>query len=210
MEEHTFERATQKLEDARLAVEKLRSAGDAQAIREAFHAFLAHARAITQAIQKDGRHVDGFDAWWTARAAEMRADPLLRFVWDSRNDALKAGGSPIRIDVPVTYLGELSIEISDELAQEIGAGPYQFAFDSTEGAYLIIHGGTPRERRVPVQMRGDHDAGQPVAHLVNGPQEHLGAAVADPTPLRVAELALAYYERLVFETRQRFEARRRR
>jgi hypothetical protein len=79
-----FTGAASKLEDARTILDELRRTRDTLAFRALFNSFLSSARAITDALQKDGAALPSFADWYVGKQAEMRADELLRFIHEAR------------------------------------------------------------------------------------------------------------------------------
>lgn len=55
------------------------------------NAFLSASRSVTFLLQKEMRHVPGFDEWWSDRVTEMRNDPVMEFFKESRNFSQKEG-----------------------------------------------------------------------------------------------------------------------
>ena len=100
-----FSRAQQKLEDARLLFAQVQQPAHPIVFRSRFNSFLAAARAVTQGLQKDGRHSPGFLEWYGEKQREMREDEVMRFVNDARNSDLKRGESVLEFKSSLAVVG---------------------------------------------------------------------------------------------------------
>lgn len=185
-----FDRAIAKLEDSRANIETMRGATNTLQFKSAFLSFLSNSRAVTYALQRDGKSVQGFKAWYEGKQTEMRADELLRFVKDARTDDHHKGERLLRFTADYE-----EYRIENPLGDAIRV--------DSDGVFRIADSGTPRERRVPT---GSGRASVTV-YLVNAPQSHRGERLTVNDPYTVASLAQAYMEELVHEARTIFEVR---
>ena len=187
-----FAGARNKLEDARTILEQLESVRDAPAFRSLFNSFLSAARAITYALQKDGKRQSGFTEWYADKQAEMKADDLLRFVHDARIEDFHKGRYALHFS---TYIDHFSTE-------EAGPPPAPGASIAigADGPFWIVDKGTPRERRIPIK------AGSFVTmiKIENPPRTHMGRALDRTDPLSICTAALDYLGHLVHEAQSRF------
>ncbi len=189
-----FQAATNKLEDARNILLQMKSASDSPTFRALFNSFLSSARAISNALQKEGNTVNGFANWYAPKQEEMRGDELLRYIHEARIADFHKGEQ--RVKAARTHVHHLSSE-------EAGHPPTPNARISigTEGPFWIVDQGTARERRIPVQG-GRHDT---YLNLDNPPKRHAGKGIKDSDPITICSMALEYYEKLVYEAKQTFK-----
>lgn len=60
-----------------------------------FQSAIVFGRSITFHLQKEYAHQPGFKDWYVVQQASLDADPLARFILETRNFALKEGPPPI-------------------------------------------------------------------------------------------------------------------
>ncbi len=75
---------------------RAQQAGDRRAFVYSLEAAVVFARSITLHLQKQLRHVDGFDEWYQGEQEKMRAEPEMRFMVGARNFILKEGQLTVR------------------------------------------------------------------------------------------------------------------
>jgi hypothetical protein len=94
------------------------------------NAALAAFRSVTFVLQKEKRTIPGFDGWYTDWQAQMRADPVLRWLATARNHVLKEGDlathSTARVSIavdwaeaPVTEFRVSPLASPEEIAQSV-------------------------------------------------------------------------------------------
>lgn len=186
-----FERATSKLDDARTIIGNMKTARDAQAFRSAFNSFLSAARAVTYALQKEGKPLEGFSDWYNRKQEEMKGDELLRFIHQARTQDFHEGKHRLHFG---THIQHLSIGAepppSKNAAFVIGA----------DGPFWIVDEGTSRERKIPFKA-----ASYTVRVTCDCPPSmHLGKKLDTDDPVTICELATAYFENLVYEAKTKF------
>lgn len=104
------------MEKARLFLRQAAACGTAD--RDGFVANLEAAivfgRSVTLHLQKEYRHRPGFDEWYAARQAEMRADPVCEFFNEARTLILKVGPLAVRrvitVDLALTVMASVAME----------------------------------------------------------------------------------------------------
>ncbi len=190
-----FGQTETKLEDARLALEGMKSATDPLSFRSQFSAFLQHARAITYALQKDGRHIPGFEEWYNGKQQEMGGDELLKFICDARDEDVHEGKH--RLDFG-THIQHLSLDAAGP-----PPSPGAALVMGREGPLWIVDRGTPQERRIPIKKGGVWTTW---VSMKGAPTVHLGKSLERNDPLTVAQLALDYYASVLSNLNLRIEA----
>jgi hypothetical protein len=185
-----FKGAETKLEDSRFILDQLKAASDAPSFRSQFSSFLNASRAITYALQKDGRHISGFNSWYQAKQEEMEQDELLKFMHTARTEDFHEGKH--RLDF-ATYVRQLVV------------GPPPFpnadAAIGAEGPLWTVDKGTPQERRIPMRQSGDWLM---LVKIANAPAVHRGRKLEKNDPLTLCHLVLEYFSELVCEAKIKF------
>lgn len=189
-----FKSTTSKLEECSTLLDQLRAAQDTQLFRSLFNAFITAARAITNLLQVEGKHIPGFNGWYTAKQQEMRVDELLRFIHDARIEDFHQGKH--RLIFPSTHIEYFSSE-------QAGPPPAPNAslVIGTEGPFWIADGGTPKERKIPVRSGGSWTVQVTIA---NAPSVHKGIELMKNDPITLCELAIDYFQNLVYEAKSNF------
>ena len=188
-----FENAKSKLEESQCLLREMKQASEAITFRTKFQAFLNSARAITAALQKQGKHIDGFDRWYQSKQIEMKEDPLLRFIHEARTEDFHEGKHRLLF----------STRIEPFSATSFGPPPLPNAkaIIRRDGPFWLIDEGTPQERRIPTVLQGKTTIN---VELQNPPQAHLGNKVDGLGPVQLSELSTQYYAGLVHEAIQKF------
>lgn len=184
-----FTSAKTKLEDSRVIFRQLRASSDAPSFRSLFNSFLNASRAITYALQKDGKHIAGFKDWYKVKQAQMRNDELLRFIHDARTEDFHEGKHRLSFETHIHHL-MAGPPPSPNARMVIGS----------EGPFWIVNEGTPQEQRVPINQ-GTYTIQVSIA---NAPTVHLGKRLAKNDPMTICQLALDYFSELVHEAKTKF------
>ncbi len=168
-----FEGTFASLADAETSLVQLHEAEDAQQFRTSFNSFVKHARSVTFALQKEGKHIEGFDDWYQKKRENMRKDELLKFFHDARN----------RIDKK----GEQILEIHDPDA------PIDSGFSTTKR----VEGGTIFESDQYGMRQRTHILPQPKITIRNPPRTHIDAEIENVAPIHLCKLVVRYLEQLI-------------
>ncbi len=130
-----------RLEDAhRLWHEALKSYPDADAFVTHVNALIAGLRTVTWVFQASFKHAAGFDAWYAGKQEEMRADPVLRWAVEARNDIEKVG------DLDLNSTARVSVMASWDLPPA-----HEFEVPPLEPPHVIaMH---IAARSIPAQLR---------------------------------------------------------
>jgi len=188
-----FAKARNKLEDASILVDRLKQAEDGASFRVMFNSFLSSARAITYALQKEGKHIDGFSEWYQEKREEMTQDELLRFIHEARTEDFHEGKSRLTF---VMQIGQFGYD-------QAGAPPDPEAqlIVSGDGPYWVIYKGTEKEKRIPIRGSGDYRL---IAWIRNAPTRHLGKSLEWNDPATLCECTVDYLAKLVYEAIEKF------
>ncbi len=181
------QRALKKLQQARSHIEKFSLATSGKEFAECFSAFLAAIRSVPDALRKDLRGQKKWRPWFDAREKEMRADPLISFLFDLRNRDLHEGEHRL---VFSTHVAHMRIRNRPGAAFVLGA----------DGPYWVYDQGQPSERREPVR-EGLYSTSVGIA---NPPTLHRGRPIIDDSPVGLCRLAVRYFEGLLGEAMKKF------
>jgi hypothetical protein len=188
-----FSKTKSKLEDTRNILDQLNRASDASLFRTLFNSFLNSARAITNALQKEGNDIPGFNDWYVLKQEEMRNDELLRFIQLARVEDFHEGKHKLVFSTAVTEFStdQAGSPPSTNAAIVIGA----------DGPFWLVDGGTPRERRIPIKQGGTWATR---VGIKNAPTKHRGKTLERNDPITICRVALVYFSELVHEAMQSF------
>jgi hypothetical protein len=192
-----FERTAVKLEEARTNLDHLRRARTAQAFRSMFNATVNATRSAWDVLKSEGRHLSGFAAWRETKWKVIDQDDLLKRLSNARIGDFHQGVSPLAFG---TYIDHIS-------SSDLGPPPAPDAtfVIGTEGPVWLLNPGKPTERRVPVTATA-RTRFSVSASLLDPPASHLGRPLERKDPITFCELAIAYFESLLYEARVEFRA----
>jgi hypothetical protein len=191
-----FEKSTQKLEEARVHFDHLRSASTAQAFRSHFNATVNATRSVWDVLKAEGKHTPEFKEWREAKWAVIASDDLLGRLDRARVGDFHRGQEQVSFGTHIDFLS----------SESIGPPPVPGAalVIGAEGPAWLVNQGTPRERRVPIRpsaaTRFTVGAG-----LVDPPKHHLGESLPQTDPVTFCQLAIAYFEELLYEAKAKFD-----
>ena len=190
-----FDLASQKLGEAVVSFEHLQQSQTAQAFRTHFNATVNATRSVWDVLKTEGKKVPGFDAWREMKWKAISTDDLLNRLNSARIGDFHRGEQQVAFG---TYIEHLS-------TSDIGPPPAPDAafVIGTEGPAWLVHEGTARERRIPIQASAKARFAVR-AGLVAPPKTHLGRTLERADPITFCQLAIAYFEGLVYEARTTF------
>jgi hypothetical protein len=188
-----FSRTKSKLEDTRNLLDQLDRVSDASSFRALFNSFLNSARAITYVLQKEGKHVHGFDDWYVFKQQEMRNDELLRFIQLARVEDFHEGKHALAF----------STAIAGFSTDQAGSPPSVNAslVIGADGPFWLVDEGTPGERRIPIKQGGTWATR---VGIKNAPTKHRGRTLERNDPITICRVALVHFSELVHEAMRSF------
>lgn len=190
-----FDLAAQKLGEAVVSFEHLQQAQTAQAFRTHFNATVNSTRSVWDVLKTEGKKVPGFDAWREQKWKAISSDDLLSRLNSARIGDFHRGEQQVAFGTHIDYLStnDLGPPPTPDAAFVIGV----------EGPAWLVHEGTAKERRIPIQANAKVRFALR-AGLVAPPKKHLGQALQRDDPITFCGLAIAYFEGLVYEARTAF------
>jgi hypothetical protein len=182
-----FNNASNKLEDTRVLFDKLTQASDFVEFKSLFNSFLSSSRAVTYALQKQGKAIKGFREWYSLKQEEMKNDELLKFMHNSRIEDFHKGVHKFACSTYIKHLSTNELDKPGNASMIIGS----------EGAYWVVNEGTSKERKIPVK-----GAEYTISvSMRNAPTKHLNKELATNDPLTLCKLTIEYLEVLVYEAK---------
>jgi len=170
-----FDRASQSIDD-------LASSNSYADVERHWSAFLTSAGRIYSKLEQGSKKHGNSSAWWGRKLGERRADPLLRYLWHSRN-ADEHTIEAVTLQHPGT-INEVvpTIAETENFHRQMKSQPLPYA---ALGVFEIVN---PH-----VQLVDVIDCG--VKYAV--PHEHLGQQISAPHPNNIGLLALAYLSEML-------------
>jgi len=92
---------------------------DPNRFRLELNSFIQEARNVTFILQKKKSELPGFEAWYSSWQEKLKADPILRWIVDSRNRITKQGDLEIRSECNVVFMTDWT----DEFTRRFNANP---------------------------------------------------------------------------------------
>lgn len=179
-----------RLNQARLLADKAAASLGILEAQALLNSYFAAAKAITNALQKEGAHVRGFSEWWSLKQDEMRGDELLRFIHVHREEVYH------RAEEVITFALELTIGWEQPRGSTEPTPPIE---KTPEGVFWVLETGTSNERRVPIP-----DDNRRVSFTIrDAPKSHLGLPIVGDIKT-ICSLSMAYYTELVTEADAKF------
>ena len=187
-------RAKRKLREAEQHFLLLENATNLDEMEGHFSAFLAAARTVTLALQKDLKDMSGFEEWYKTKQDEMRYDELCRFFKDLRDKDLHTGDSNIKSSTFVP--GPVNTRTWPNRPRNSGIRI------TSRGIYWVLNSGTPEEKEININVPNSVNS----FWFPNPPRSHLGGKIKDKKMQGLCCLYLGYLKNLYKEAIVRFNA----
>jgi hypothetical protein len=190
MDQKAITKARSRLRVAEKAARELVTCKDIQEFTDIWYTFLSAAKNIYTVLEQGAKSSPQSRQWFGAVGNERRGDPLLRYVYEARNDdehGLEPGAEyvPGRLRIGITKPG-----FSSEFTINGRSGPGNtLNVQSTDGKPVLIERIPPRIKLVPVKDR--------TGKCYAPPEMHKNQTLSDNSPINVAGLALSYLTDLV-------------
>jgi hypothetical protein len=190
MNPNAIDKAQSRLRTAARALADLEQATDYRTFFDHWYVFLTGWKGVYTVLEQGAKQSAQSRQWFGAKKAERRADPLLQYLFEARNDE-EHGLEPSIVPA----LGRMRVELPDvgvegrQISVEANPLTGEMRAFRPDGGPLSIsqsHGPGPALR--PVKGRGGRMYGPPIVHL--------GQRI-DLAPLEVARAGLRYVEALV-------------
>jgi hypothetical protein len=186
-----FAKARVKLEEAqhiRVSLDGFDCNPNYPAYRALFFGLLSSLYGVKEALRQSSKKIrNEAPAWWDAKFREIKADPLLCFFYDLNNSDKHSISSPF-------------LRPHMKLYGYKGIAPPGLII-SGEGVFVAVDKGTARERRVFFNgVNAAFEVYLDVPVLIHKGQDVSGAGLKAQL-----DMAISYYEDLVFEARNTFD-----
>ena len=189
-------KAQSRLRTAHKAVADLERCEDVQSFSDTWYTFLTAAKNIYTSLEQGAKTSPQNAQWFGGVKAKRRADPLLQYLFQARDDD-EHGLDPVINQEP----SSLSIGVPGDgysshvrVTGDIGPGK-SLKVQSLDGKPVLIDFKPERVVLATVTGRGDVKYAPP--------ETHLGEALQDNLPITVARKALDYFASLLAEAESR-------
>lgn len=190
MHEQHVKKAELRLLGAKIALEELAAEQPYGVFQSRWFNFLMAWKGIYTQLEQASKANQASLDWFVQKKDERLADPLLRYLYEARNDDEHGLEEPTKL-VP----GSVSIGVSREGYSNrmvFNTNAYgQLVAESLDGLPLLTEIVSPHVTLSPVTARS--------GKTLDPPAFHLGLPVSDQSPLNVATLGFAYVARVVAE-----------
>lgn len=191
MDKKAIELAQSRLRIAARAVQDLEaSEADGQTYAEHWHVFLTAWKGVYTVLEQGAKSSPQARQWFGGKKAARKADPLLQYLFEARNDEEHG----LAVTVSNTAGGTLMQATRDVTAVRLifdAQGRPTGAIDEAGNSVAeVVQHTDPGPELRPVIARGNV--------VYQPPAEHLGQRI-DIRPTPIAKLAMAYSEQLVSE-----------
>ena len=192
-------KAKLRLRSLERAVAGLRQAETFADFQDEWYFFLVSFKTVYTALEQASKATGPDQVWFGLKKSERKNDPLLRYLYQARDDAehgLSEGLDlePGSLAIGVNREGASTHIHIEELRLEDGVAHVK-GFKGLDDKPVLIEHSAPKAVLRTVICRG------PVSY--HPPSEHLGKSLANPSPLNVAELGFSHLTELVREAANR-------
>lgn len=194
MDKKAIAKAQSRFRVAEKAISDFAKCQNFDAFDDCWYTFLTAAKNIYTVLEQGAKSSAQSKQWFGAKAAERRNDPLLQYVYQSRNDD-EHGLERVTERVPgKLMIGKKMPGSSGSMSVSLKTGRHgevvDFKATAHDGKPIIIEEILPHVKLIKVTTRGV---------TFSPPQEHKGAPLADTSPVFVAKLSLDYLSSLIKE-----------
>lgn len=213
MQNSAIEKAKSRLRVAQKAVAELKLCQTFGDFTDTWYVVLTSSKNVYTVLEQGAKGSPRSMQWFGAKKQIRKSDPLLQYMFEARNDDEHGLGSAVELKPELYEIGVSDPRSSNRI--HLNGGPFSDVFIEGTTTAVAFEGGPPpanlrvtsldgkpvRIRRTPattiltpVSARG-HRTYPPPTH-------HLGQPIKDTSPIAIAELNVAYLERLLGEAEQ--------
>jgi hypothetical protein len=192
MNHQAITKAQSRLRVAKKAASDLDTCENFEAFDDVWYTFLTAAKNIYTVLEQGAKGSPQSRQWFAGKQRERRADPLLQYIYQARNDD-EHGLDPVVKRIPGRMeIGRQAPGYSSNISGtnlRIVKGDISYdTLVSHDGKPILIEQEPARVLLAKVVTRGV---------TFDPPTEHLGVPLTDLSPPSVAKLAVAYLDSLV-------------
>lgn len=210
MDPRAIEKAKSRLRVAKKALADLKASETFGDFADHWYIFLTSAKNVYTVLEQGAKVSPQSRQWFGAKKQIRKADPLLQYFYEARNDDEHGLGSSVSLTPERHEIGVAQDGYSNSMT--LNGGPFRNVTVSGCATAVVFEGRPPPSdlkvtaldgkpvlaRRTPattvlteITARGDRKYAPPT--------EHLGDEIADCSPIGVAEVATAYLDGLLDE-----------
>jgi hypothetical protein len=198
MDSRAISKACSRLVIARKAVVALNSSNTFDEFSANWYGFLVAAKNVYTILEQGAKVSPQSRQWFGSKNAQRRADPLLQYLYQARDDDEHGLGNVLEHVPGRLAIGRNKLGFSEEMSftGSISAaygGPDQTSLNvqSLDGKPVFVDYTPSHAKLIRVHGRGKR--------VYDPPEEHLGTKLASNLPIPVATVALVYLTALVDE-----------
>ncbi len=213
MDPRAIEKAKSRLRVAKRALADLKASETFGDFADHWYVFLTSAKNVYTVLEQGAKVSPQSRQWFGAKKQIRKADQLLQYFYEARNDDEHGLGSSVSLTPERHEIGVAQDGFSNSI--KLNGGPFQNVVMEGFATAVVFEGGPPDfdlkataldgkpvlAKRTPattvlteITARGDRKYAPPT--------EHLGNKIADCSPIGAAEIAVAYLGGLVDEAGQ--------
>jgi hypothetical protein len=190
MDQRAIVKCESRLRNCRKHLEELYLAKNYEEFSDVWYNFLTSAKNIYTILEQGAKTRPDSIKWHKNISDDRRADELLKYIYEARNDEEHGLSEVLSVQPPQTLIGIAQPGFSDSIRID----------GSSETGFRITNLGTGpvlsdfRPERGKLNSVTNRKGAQ-----ISPPTVHLGQPIPEVTPEAVAGLALEYLEKLVAE-----------
>ncbi|WP_152542049.1 hypothetical protein [Sphingomonas sp. RIT328] len=184
-------KARSRLRVAQKALDELLRCDVRDEFIDTWYTYLVAAKAVHTTLEQGAKASAASKAWFEDRRVERKSDPLLQYMYESRNDDEHGLSAPVEYQPPTVEFGENDGGSTYELVDTEHGSQVRLTVRSKDGSSLV------RIRaRIPMMVL------RPVTGKSNvypPPRLHKGEILDDLLPTQAAELNLRHLSWMIDE-----------
>jgi hypothetical protein len=192
MDQRAVNKARSRLRVAQKALDELLHCQVRAEFIDTWYTYLVAAKAVHTTSEQGAKVNATSKAWFEERRAERKSDPLLQYMYESRNDDEHGLSSPIEYQPPSFEFGENDGGSTYELIDTEHGSQVRLVVRSKDGSSLV-----QVRARIPLMILRPVTGKKSIVYLP--PRLHKGEAFEDLLPTQAADLNLRHLSWMVDE-----------
>lgn len=199
MDRRAVAKARTRLDQARDKLREAEAAQDYGTFSAAWYFFLIAAKNVYTCLEQGSKVTPQSRQWFGAKKNERRNDPLLQYLFQTRDDDEHGLGDVTELQGERFAIGKadpgFSKEVSIHMTTDEHGRPTFHRLEGRDGLPVLVEHTPAHAILLPVTGRG--------GVVYNPPKRHMGNALPDSLPLTVGNTGLSYLAQLVSEAHAR-------